>query len=123
MALQTSAFHPLTLLDVIASDNPPNNWNQADKLPPADCVLILAVAAELVGTSRTQDDTIAAVLTESHLDRTFRRHVDDLLNGPYVLRTVARRLLSEMAMRTQSEILRKAVQSIDPLLVREDKAP
>jgi hypothetical protein len=111
----------LNLIDEIVSEPLPNLGSaigtlRARLLTPAP-KQHLAVLAALTGESETQDARIATVFLQPHPPRMLRRHINDILAGPWAMREVVQRLLLQIAERSKNETLTDAVRSIDPSVV------
>jgi hypothetical protein len=106
----------LELLDAIASPKVRRSTGH-ESLPPTDPMLLLAVLADLVGQGESQDDRIAGIFGQRHPSRIMRRHINDILSGPWAMRKVVHDLLKQMADRSKSARLTGEIRRLDPTAV------
>ena len=83
-----------------------------------DPLLILAMLSDLAGTNEQTDVRIASVPNAIMLGATFADHIRNLLASRLQSRRHAKRMLREMAGKTESQPLLDMIKSIDPEAVK-----
>ena len=85
---------------------------------PVDPLLLLAVLPDLVGESMERDSAIASLGKLDIAGTTFADHIRNLLASRLQSRRHAKRMLREMAAKTESPELLDMIKSIDPEAVQ-----
>lgn len=117
--LWTEAGTPAGLLNAVSSRR---SKARERSFAPIDPLLFLAIAADLSGVNKTQDEHIASILAPLNPPYLFRDPIEQLLASKVQSRHHAERMLREIAAKTASPVLIEMIRSIDPALVDKNRS-